>query len=104
MEMVCKPVDDLLEGMMGVMDQEETVGPINVGNPIEFTIRELAEKILGKVKSQSNLVENPLPSDDPTQRKPDITLIRKVLGWTPKVELDEGLDLTIPYFRSLLEA
>lgn len=60
-------VDDLLEGMMGVMDQEETVGPINVGNPIEFTIRELAEKILGKVKSQSNLVENPLPSDDPTQ-------------------------------------
>lgn len=97
-------VDDLLEGMMGVMDQEETVGPINVGNPIEFTIRELAEKILGKVKSQSNLVENPLPSDDPTQRKPDITLIRKVLGWTPKVELDEGLDLTIPYFRSLLEA
>jgi UDP-glucuronate decarboxylase len=96
-------VDDLLEGMMGVMDQEETVGPINVGNPIEFTIRELAEKILGKVKSQSNLVENPLPSDDPTQRKPDITLIRKVLGWTPKVELDEGLDLTIPYFRSLLK-
>jgi UDP-glucuronate decarboxylase len=97
-------VDDLLEGMMGVMDQEETVGPINVGNPIEFTIRDLAEKILGKVKSQSNLVGNPLPSDDPTQRKPDITLIRKVLGWTPKVELDEGLDLTIPYFRSLLEA
>ena len=97
-------VDDLLEGMMGVMDQEETVGPINVGNPIEFTIRELAEKILGKVKSQSNLVGNQLPSDDPTQRKPDITLIRKVLGWTPKVELDEGLDLTIPYFRSLLEA
>ena len=97
-------VDDLLEGMMGVMEQEKTVGPINLGNPTEFTIRELAEKVLEKVDSSSKLVEMPLPSDDPTQRKPDISLAKEVVGWTPGIELDEGLDRTIPYFRSLLES
>lgn len=97
-------VDDLLEGMMGVMEQEKTVGPVNLGNPTEFTIRELAEKVLEKVDSSSKLVEMPLPSDDPTQRKPDISLAKEVAGWTPGIELDEGLDRTIPYFRSLLES
>lgn len=97
-------VDDLLEGMMGLMEQEKTVGPVNLGNPTEFTIRELAEKVLEKVDSSSKLVEMPLPSDDPTQRKPDISLAKEVAGWTPGIELDEGLDRTIPYFRSLLES
>ena len=97
-------VDDLLEGMMGVMEQEKTVGPVNLGNPTEFTIRELAEKVLERVDSSSKLVEMPLPSDDPTQRKPDISLAKDVAGWTPGIELDEGLDRTIPYFRSLLES
>ena len=97
-------VDDLIEGMMGIMDQEKTVGPVNLGNPKEFTIRELAEKVLEKVDSSSKLVEMPLPSDDPTQRKPDISFVKEVVGWTPGIELDEGLDRTIPYFRSLLES
>ena len=97
-------VDDLLEGMLGIMDQETTVGPVNVGNPTEFTIRELAEKVLEKVGSSSNLIEKPLPADDPTQRKPDISLAQELIDWTPGVELDEGLDRTIPYFRSLLES
>ena len=97
-------VDDLLEGMMGIMDQETTVGPVNLGNPTEFTIRELAEKVLEKVGSSSKMIEKPLPSDDPTQRKPDISLAQEVIDWSPGVELDEGLDRTIPYFRSLLES
>jgi UDP-glucuronate decarboxylase len=97
-------VDNLLEGMMGIMDQETTVGPVNLGNPTEFTIRELAEKVLEKVGSSSNLIEKPLPADDPTQRKPDISLAQELIDWTPGVELDEGLDRTIPYFRSLLES
>ena len=97
-------VDDLLEGMMGIMDQETTVGPVNLGNPTEFTIRELAEKVLEKVGSSSSLIEKPLPADDPTQRKPDISLAQELIDWTPGVELDEGLDRTIPYFRSLLES
>ena len=74
METVLKPVlfaiDDLLEGMMGVMEQEKTVGPINLGNPTEFTIKELAQKVLSMVNSSSTLVEKPLPSDDPTQPNP----------------------------------
>ena len=97
-------VDDLLEGMMGIMDQDTTVGPVNLGNPTEFTIRELAEKVLEKVGSSSKLIEKPLPADDPTQRKPDISLAQELIDWTPGVELDEGLDRTIPYFRSLLES
>ena len=97
-------VDDLLEGMIGVMEQEKTVGPVNLGNPNEFTIKELARKGLKKVGSSSELIENPLPSDDPTQRKPDISLAKEILDWTPQVELDEGLDRTIPYFQALLES
>jgi UDP-glucuronate decarboxylase len=84
------------------MEQNETVGPINIGNPNEFTIKELAETILKKVHSDSSIVEMPLPADDPMQRKPDISLANKALGWEPKIQLEEGLDLTIPYFKELL--
>jgi len=94
----------LLEGMIGVMEQEKTVGPINLGNPTEFTIKELAQKVLSMTSSSSTLVEKPLPSDDPTQRKPDISLAKEVLDWSPQVELEEGLERTIPHFRALLES
>jgi UDP-glucuronate decarboxylase len=95
-------VDDLVEAILRTMEQEETVGPINIGNPVEFTIRELAEQVLKQVGSSSKLMEMPLPSDDPTQRKPDISLARKVLGWEPKVQLADGLELAIPYFREAI--
>ena len=95
-------MDDLLEAMIRTMEQDDIVGPINIGNPIEFTIRELAETVLEKVQSSSKLVESPLPSDDPTQRKPDISLAQKVLQWEPKIQLDQGLGKTIPYFKDLL--
>ena len=95
-------MDDLLEAMIRTMEQDDIVGPINIGNPNEFTIRELAETVLEKVQSSSKLVESPLPSDDPTQRKPDISLAQKVLQWEPKIQLDQGLGKTIPYFKDLL--
>jgi UDP-glucuronate decarboxylase len=95
-------VDDLVEAILRTMEQEETVGPVNIGNPVEFTIRELAEQVLEKVGSSSKLVEMPLPSDDPTQRKPDISLAKKVLNWEPGVQLAEGLERTIPYFRTAI--
>jgi UDP-glucuronate decarboxylase len=95
-------VDDLVEAILCTMEQEETVGPVNIGNPVEFTIRELAEQVLAKVGSSSKLIEMPLPSDDPTQRKPDISLAKKVLDWEPKVQLSEGLDRTIPYFSEAI--
>ena len=95
-------VDDLVEAILRTMEQDETVGPINIGNPVEFTIRELAEQVLKQVGSSSKLVEMPLPSDDPTQRKPDISLAKKVLGWEPKVQLAEGLERAIPYFREAI--
>ena len=96
-------MDDLLEGMMKMMEQNDCVGPVNIGNPNEFTIRQLAQTFLKKIDSQSSLVEMPLPSDDPTQRKPDISQAKKLLDWNPKIELEEGLDKTIPYFREILE-
>lgn len=95
-------VDDLVEAIIRTMDQDETTGPINIGNPCEFTIRELAEKVLALTGSSSKMIEEPLPSDDPTQRKPDIALAKKVLGWEPKVSLDDGLPPTIEYFRKTL--
>ena len=97
-------VDDLLEAMIRTMEQNESVGPINIGNPHEFTIRELAETILRKVQSKSSIVEKPLPADDPTQRKPDISLASKILGWEPKIQLEEGLDRTIPISKKFLES
>ena len=95
-------MDDLLEAMISTMEQDQTVGPINIGNPNEFTIRQLAETVLQKVQSNSSIIEMPLPADDPTQRKPDISLAQKVLDWEPKIQLEEGLDNTIPYFKELL--
>ena len=96
-------VDDLIEAMIRAMEQEENVGPINIGNPVEFTIRELAESVLSKIDSTSKIIETPLPADDPTQRKPDISLARDILNWMPEIELDDGLDRTIPYFRECLK-
>lgn len=93
-------VDDLVEAMIRTMEQDDTVGPVNIGNPVEFTIRELADAVLSKIDTNSMVVEEPLPSDDPTQRKPDISLAQKVLGWNPGIELSEGLDRTIPYFKA----
>jgi len=92
-------VDDLVDGMIGVMNQEEEVGPVNLGNAGEFTIRELAEKVIEKTGSASRIVEEPLPEDDPTQRRPDTSLAEKLISWAPKVELDEGLERTTAYFR-----
>ena len=95
-------VDDLVEGMIRIMEQEESVGPINLGNPSEFTIRQLAEKVLEKTASASRLIEEPLPEDDPTQRRPDVSLVKSLTDWTPEIELDEGLDKTIAYFKKTL--
>jgi len=95
-------VDDLIEGFLRLMDTgPEVTGPINIGNPNEFTIRELAEKTLAKV-GHGELIEKPLPKDDPKQRQPDIAKAKAMLGWEPKVQLDEGLDATIAYFRERL--
>jgi len=93
-------VDDLLEGFVRLMNQTETVGPINIGNPGEFTMLELAENVLKLTKSKSKIVHKPLPADDPKQRRPDITLARKHLKWEPKVQLAEGLKKTIAYFKT----
>lgn len=96
-------MDDLLEGMMRLMDQNQVVGPINVGNPGEFTMLELAEKVIQLTGSKSKIRFEPLPSDDPKQRQPDITLAKKHLGgWEPKVHLEEGLKKTISYFSGIV--
>ena len=95
-------VDDLIEAFVRVMATPESfTGPVNIGNPGEFTILELAEKILKSVGGKSKIVFKPLPQDDPKQRRPDIALARQVLSWEPKVDLDAGLEKTIAYFRSL---
>ncbi|SBW09634.1 NAD-dependent epimerase/dehydratase [uncultured Alphaproteobacteria bacterium] len=98
-------VDDLIEGMVRLMENDAgVVGPVNMGNPGEFTIRELAEKILAMIpENRSKLVFKPLPADDPTQRKPDITRAKESLGWEPKVALEEGLAKTIAYFRGIVK-
>ena len=96
-------VDDLVEALMRLMDSDADVtGPINLGNPTEFTIRELAEKVLTMTNSGSSLVFRDLPQDDPKQRKPNIDKAARLLAWQPKVELDIGLALTIDYFEKLL--
>ena len=95
-------VDDLVEGMIRMMATENFTGPVNLGNPGEFTMLELAEMIIRLVGSKSKITFMPLPSDDPKQRKPDISLAKKMLnGWEPKVKLEEGLKPTIEYFRNL---
>ena len=96
-------VDDLVEGMMRMMDTEKGfTGPINIGNPGEFTMLQLAEKVLKLVGSKSKIVHKPLPQDDPKQRKPIIELAKSKLGWEPKVNLDDGLKETVAYFRRTL--
>ena len=96
--------DDLIEGFIRMMNQDETIGPMNIGNPREFTILELAEKVINLTGSQSKIIHETLPSDDPKQRQPDITQARQVLDWEPKYSLDEGLKPTIAYFDKLLAA
>jgi UDP-glucuronate decarboxylase len=95
-------VSDLVEGLVRMMDTEGFIGPVNLGNPGEFTMLQLAESVLRLTGSASRIVFRPLPSDDPRQRRPDITLARQKLDWTPTVPLEEGLRQTIAYFRAKL--
>ena len=95
-------VDDLIEGFVGLMNQDQVVGPMNIGNPGEFTILELAQKVIELTGSKSQIVYRPMPEDDPKQRKPDITQAKAVLGWEPKVQLEAGLKQTIEYFAKQL--
>jgi len=96
-------VDDLIEGMVRFMNCNDFLGPVNIGNPSEFTILELAEKIIRLTGSKAQIIKCQLPSDDPRQRQPDISLAREKLGWQPAIPLDEGLEKTIDYFRKTLE-
>ena len=98
-------VDDLIEGMVRMMNTDDHfTGPVNIGNPHEFTMLELAQKVIELTGSSSKMVFKPLPSDDPRQRKPDITLAKKMLnGWEPKIQLEEGLKRTIAYFETELK-
>jgi UDP-glucuronate decarboxylase len=95
-------VDDLIEGFVRLMNQDKTVGPVNIGNPGEFTMLQLAELVLQKVGGKSKISNMPLPADDPKQRRPDISLAKGALGWEPKVPLEEGLNRTIEYFRNAI--
>ena len=98
-------VDDLIDGLIRLMDSDETVtGPINIGNPVEFTMVELANLVIRLTDSRSKLVGAPMPADDPSRRQPDITRARTVLGWEPTVALEEGLAKTIDYFRAFADA
>ena len=96
-------VDDLIDGFIGLMDRTgDFTGPMNLGNPVEFTILELAEKVLTLTGSRAKIEFRPLPADDPRQRKPDTTLARQMIGWEPKVPLGEGLRRTVEYFEQLV--
>ena len=93
-------VDDLIEGSVRMMELENFIGPVNLGNPDEFTITELAEKVIDLTNSKSKIVFHPLPGDDPKQRQPDISLAGEKLGWKPAISLNDGLKRTIPYFKN----
>jgi len=96
-------VDDLIDGFIKLMNsKDDFTGPVNLGNPNEFTIKTLAERIIELTGSKSTLVYKPLPSDDPLQRQPDISLAKQKLNWGPTVELDEGLEKTITYFKNIM--
>ncbi len=95
-------VDDLIEGAIRMMNREGFIGPVNLGNPAEFTILELARKVIELTGSKSKIVYEPLPQDDPTQRRPDISLAKEKLGWEPSIQLEDGLKKTIDYFERLL--
>jgi UDP-glucuronate decarboxylase len=96
-------VSDLVEGAVKMMEQEDLTGPVNLGNPKEIKIIELAESILKLTGSKSKIIFHPLPEDDPVRRKPDITLAKKNLNWQPQVSLDDGLKETIHYFEKKLK-
>ena len=95
-------VDELIDGFIRLMASDDFTGPVNLGNPVEFTIKELAEKVIEMTNSKSKLSLNPLPLDDPKQRQPDITLAKKELDWEPKIKLEEGLVKTIKYFEKFI--
>ena len=95
-------VDDLIEAFVRMMDQDEIIGPVNIGNPGEFTMLELAHAVLEQTGSKSKIVYQPLPGDDPKMRRPDITLAKNTLGWEPKVNLFDGLQKTIEYFKTIV--
>jgi UDP-glucuronate decarboxylase len=95
-------VDDLIDGMVRMMNAENFIGPVNLGNPEEYTILNLAKKIITMTGSQSKITFKPLPSDDPTQRQPNIALAKEKLGWQPKMSVDDGLGRTVEYFRKEL--
>jgi UDP-glucuronate decarboxylase len=95
-------VDDLIDGMIRMMNTTDLTGPINLGNPVEFSVSELAEKVIALIGSRSKIAYKALPQDDPTQRKPDITLASQKLFWFPKTGLEEGLKKTITYFEKMV--
>jgi UDP-glucuronate decarboxylase len=96
-------VDDLIEGMIRLMNSRDGfTGPVNIGNPNEFTMLELAENIIKLTNTESKITFQPLPQDDPLQRQPDITLAKKELGWEPTIKLEEGLTKAIEYFKSVI--
>ena len=97
-------VDELIDGLVNLMEQTNLVGPVNIGNPGEFTILELAEMIIQKTESQSKITMHPLPGDDPLQRQPDISVAKERLRWEPKISLSTGLDRTIAYFEKLIDS
>lgn len=102
-------IDDMVTGLIALMNQNDTVGPVNIGNPVEYTILQLAEKTIEKVRGvtgnqQLKVIYKPMPSDDPKKRQPDISLAKKYLGWQPTIGLDEGLTKTIEYFYSEQQA
>jgi len=96
-------VDEMIDGLIRLMESDDSfLGPVNLGNPDEFTILDLAKTVIGMTGNRSKIVFRPLPQDDPMQRNPDISLARKVLGWQPRVKLEEGLARTIEYFRKVI--
>ena len=97
-------VDELIDGLVNLMEQTNLVGPVNIGNPGEFTILELAEMVIQKTESQSKITIHPLPGDDPLQRQPDISVAKERLRWEPKISLSTGLDRTIAYFEKLIDS
>ncbi|HKN18399.1 MAG TPA: UDP-glucuronic acid decarboxylase family protein [Dissulfurispiraceae bacterium] len=98
-------VDDLIDGLVKLMDSpDDLTGPVNLGNPVEFSILELAEKVTAMTGSRSKVVYKPLPQDDPMQRQPDITVAKKELGWHPEIQFEEGLRRTINYFETILKS
>jgi UDP-glucuronate decarboxylase len=94
--------DDLIRGLMAMMDQDQDIGPVNLGNPGEYTMLELAQEVLKATGSTATITHLPLPKDDPKQRCPDITKAKSLLGWTPMVDLPTGLSKTVPYYREWL--